>query len=239
MSVQMEEELDPVRAPLPKTPVLITAATKWEAEPLAKGLKLSPAGDGRWDGVVAGRAVVVLKTGMGAVKTADALKDVPAEHFGLAISAGLCGAMQPALKRGDLVADAQEVDMDFVVPLRETAKALALPFHFGRIQHTNVVLGPDAKRRLGAEWRAVACDMETAAVKRWAGSTPALGVRVVLDEMHEALPADAPESEDAAALARFALRNAARLPTLVGVGLRSARAMKTLTGFLEAYLEAI
>jgi hypothetical protein len=64
-------------------------------------------------------------------------------------------------------------------------------------------------------------------------------VRVVLDELHEALPAEAPEGEDAAALARFALTHAASLPSLIGTGLRTARAMKTLSRFLKAYLEAI
>jgi len=227
--------------PAARAAVLLTAATRWEAAPLAKGLGLSSVGEGRWEGSVGGRRVALAKTGVGAIKTAALLaKDFVAGDFGLAISAGLCGAMQPDVRRGDVVADARELEMDYVVPLRETGKALGVRFHFGRILHTNVVLQPDLKRRLGAEQRALACDMETAAVRRWASPRiPALGIRVVLDEVDDALPSDVPEGEDAAALARYALAHAASLPALVGTGLRSARAMRTLSRFLKAYLEAI
>lgn len=241
MSLLMEESSETPRAKVPATPVLITTATKWEAEPLAKGLGLKPTGPSRFEGTVGGRRVVLVKTGMGAVKTAETLEnEFVAGDFGLALSAGLCGAMQAEVKTGDIVADAQEIEMDYVVPLRETAKGLGLAFHFGKIIHTNSILGPEKKRTLGTEQRGVACDMETAAVKRWAQSKiPAFGVRVVLDELNESLPADAPEGEDAASLAKFALTHAASLPGLIRVGLRSGRAMKNLTRFLKAYLETI
>ena len=241
MITMTDETNEPPRARLPKTAVLVTAATRWEAEPLAKGLGLAPAGEGRWEGSVSGHRVVLVKTGMGAVKTRERLENgFVAGDFGLAVSAGLCGATHESLRRGDLVLDAAEVDMDLVVPLRETARALDLRFHFGRILHTNIVLKPAAKRKLGAEQRTVACDMETAAVRRWAGTrTPVVAARAVLDELDEDLPEDAPEGEDAASLARFALSHAASMPRLVAVGIRSGRAMKTLTRFLKAYLEAL
>ena len=241
MALLMEESPETPRAKLPTTPVLITAATKWEAEPLAKGLGLSPAGENRFEGTVGGRRVVLIKTGMGAVKTAAVLeKDFVAGDFGLAFSAGLCGAMQEGIRTGDLVADAQGIELDYVAPLRETAAALEIPFHFGKILHTNIVLTPEKKRRLGAEHRMLACDMETAAVRRWASAKiPVIGARVVLDEIDEAIPEDAPQSEDAAALARYALTHAAQLPRLIRTGMKSARAMKNLTRFLKAYLETI
>lgn len=242
MPLLMDESLDAEEAPrpaLPKTPVLITAATKWEANPLAKALGLTPASDARWEGTVAGRKVVLLKTGIGAKNAADALAGgFAAADFGLAISAGLCGGMQNEAKTGDIVADAREVDLDFVKPLRETALKLATPFHFGKILHTNIVLAPAVKKALGQEQRALACDMETASLRRWSPEKT-IGVRVVLDEVNEELPADAPEGEDALSLARFALKNASSLPSLIGTGLRTARAMKTLSTFLKAYLETI
>jgi nucleoside phosphorylase len=223
------------------TPVLITAATKWEVEPLAKGLGLSPAGEARFEGTVGGRKVVLIKTGMGSEKTSSVLQTgLVAGDFGLALSAGLCGAMQPELKTGDLVADGASVELDYVVPLRETAEALGLRFHFGKLLHTNIVLAPEAKRKLGQDQRAVACDMETAAVRRWASTKiPVIGTRVVLDEINEEIPADAPEGEDAASLAKYALTHAAQLPRLIKTGMRSGRAMKNLTKFLKAYLETI
>jgi nucleoside phosphorylase len=237
----MEESPETPRAKLPATPVLITAATKWEAEPLAKGLGLAPKGDARFEGTVGGRRVVLIKTGMGALKTADRLeKDFVAGDFGLAFSAGLCGAMQEGIRTGDLVADAQGIELDYVVPLRETAAALNIPFHFGKIFHTNIVLTPEKKRALGAEHRMLACDMETAAVRRWANAKiPVIGARVVLDEIDEKIPDDAPQSENTVDLARYALTHAAQLPRLISTGMRSGRAMKNLTRFLKAYLETI
>jgi len=242
MALLMEDSTDTDEAPraaLPKTPVLITAATKWEAGPLVKALGLAEAAPGRYEGAIGGRPVTLLKTGIGAKNTADALKIRP-ESFGLAISAGLCGGMLKEAKTGDIVADAREADLDLVKPLRETALKLALPFHFGKILHTNVVLKPAVKKALGDEHRALACDMETAAVRRWAGGkTETLAVRVVLDEVHEEIPSEAPEGEDAASLARFALAHASSMPFLIRTGFRSARAMNTLSTFLKAYLEAI
>ena len=239
MSQLMEEDLDSPRAALPKTPVLITAATKWEAEPLAQALRLKRLSPTRWEGSIAGRALTLLKTGIGAQKTADALTSTQPQDFGLTISAGLCGAMQKEAKTGHLVVDAREVDLDLVKPLRETALKLALPFHFGKILHTNIVLKPAAKKALGEEQRALACDMETAALRRWADKTPTIAVRVVLDELHEEIPSNAPEGEDAVSLAKYALTNAASLPHLIKTGMRSARAMKTLSIFLKTYLETI
>lgn len=244
MPLLMEDSTETDEAPravLPKTPVLITAATKWEYVPLLKALGLSETAPGRAEGSFAGRKIVLLKTGIGAKKAADALGNgfTPSD-FGLAISAGLCGAMQKEARMGDIVADAREADLDLVKPLRETALALKLPFHFGKILHTNIVLAPAAKKAIGEEQRALACDMETASLRRWAdGKTAAIAVRVVLDEMHEEIPSDAPEGEDAASLARFALANASSLPSLIRIGWRSARAMKTLSTFIKAYLETI
>lgn len=220
--------------------VLITAATRWEAEPLAKALGLPSSGTGRWEGLACGRRILLLKTGMGAMKTRDALeRDCVAGDYGLVLSAGLCGAMQPGVRTGDIVADAQDVELDYVKTLKRTAETLETPFHFGKILHTNIVLKPEMKRKLGTEQRVLACDMETSAVRRWAGGkTPVIGLRVVLDELDEAVPADAPESERPAALARYALAHVAELPLLIRTGLRSARAMKRLATFIRAYLEA-
>jgi nucleoside phosphorylase len=239
--IDMDETTAPAGSPrLPAVPVLLTAATRWESRPLAAALGLTPAGDARWEGRLAGRPVTLVQTGIGAERTAAALGGgVSAADYGLALSAGLCGALQEDLRGGDLVADAGGAEMDFVAPLRETAKALRLPLHFGRILHTNVVLQPDAKRRLGAEHRAVACDMETQAVRRWAHGTAltVLGVRAVLDRVDDALPADSPDGEDAAAMARYALSRPGEIPRLLRTGLACGRAMKGLGRFLKAYLE--
>lgn len=241
MPLLMEESEETPAAPLPKTPVLITAATKWEAGPLAKALGLAEATPGRYEGTVAGRSIVLIKTGIGAKNAADALgRGFSPSDFGLALSAGLCGAMHPEAMTGHVVADAREADLDLVKPLRETALKLGIPFHFGKILHTNIILQPAAKKALGIEHRSLACDMETASLRRWAdGKTDVIAVRIVLDEMDETLTSDVPEGEDFITLARFAASHAASLPSLIGTGLRSARSMKTLSRFLTAYLEAL
>ena len=223
-----------------KTAVLITAATRWEAAPLARGLGLRSSAANRFEGRAGARPVVLVKTGIGATKTTEALeRGCVAGDFGLALSVGLCGALQPELKTGDLVADAQNADMDYVTPLRETAVSLGLPLHFGKILHANILLRPEDKRRLGVELRTVACDMETAAVRRWAyDKIPVIGLRAVLDEVDEELP-DSPAGEDAAALARYALSHAGQMPRLIRLGLRSSRAMRVLARFLKIYLEAV
>lgn len=240
MSLSMEEPTETARAPLPKTPILITAATKWEARPLANALNLEEAGEGRYEGVVAGRRVVLVKTGIGAKNTTDKLNGLNGNEWLLAISAGLCGSLQIDVRHGDVVADVREVELDFVGLLKETAVHNDIPFHFGKILHTNIVLKPDAKLALGAEHRVIACDMETAAVRRWAdGKIPTIAVRAVLDDVDEEITSEYPEGEDALSLARFARDHAGSLPSLIRTGFRSARAMKTLSRFLTAYLEAL
>lgn len=244
MAPLMEDSIETDEAPraaLPKTPVLITAATKWEFAPLAKALGLAQTAPDRAEGVVGGRKIILLKTGMGAKNAADALaRGYQTSDFGLAISAGLCGAMQKEAKAGDIVADAREADLDLVKPLRETALKLELPFHFGKILHTNIVLKPAAKKTLGEEQRALACDMETASLRRWADKKlDAIAVRVVLDEMHEEIPSEAPDGETLGAQARFAMTHASSLPILIKTGWRASRGMNALSKFLKTYLETI
>lgn len=240
MDILMEETTEVPRAALPKTPILITTATKWEAGPLANALKLEPAGGDRYEGTVAGRRVTLIKTGVGAMKTTNKLTGLNGTEWLLVISAGLCGSMQKDVHHADIVADVREVDLDFVGPLKETAAALNIPVHFGKILHTNIVLKPAAKLALGVEQRTIACDMETAAVRRWTdGKTPTIAVRVVLDDIDEEITADVPEGEDALSLARFARDHVFSLPSLIRTGYRSSRAMKTLGRYLTAYLETV
>lgn len=240
MASLMEDQTETPRVALPKTPILITAATRWEARPLATALNLEIAGGDRYEGVVGGRRVVLLKTGIGAAKTAERLNGLNGGEWLLVISAGLCGSMQKDVSHGHVIADVREVELDFVGLLKDTADKLSTPFHFGKILHTNIVLKPDAKLALGVEQRAIACDMETAAVRRWTdGKVPTIAVRAVLDDVDEEIAADYPAGEDALSLARFARDHAGSLPSLIRTGFRSARAMKVLAKFLTTYLETL
>ncbi len=241
MTAMLEDSPEVAAATPKKARVLLTAATRWEVMPLVRALQLVAAGTGRWNGSIAGSALTLVKTGIGEIAAAQTLdRDFNAFDFDLTISAGLCGAMQPDVRRGDIIVDPHETEMEYVVPLRETARALSIPFHFGRILHTNIVLKPAEKRALGAQQRVVACDMETAAVRRWTRSkSPVLGIRAVLDEIDEEIPSSAPSGEDALSLARFALAHAGQLPALIRTGWRSSRSMRNLGRFLRRYLEVL
>lgn len=222
-------------------PILLTAATRFEAQPLARQLGLVADGAGRFVGSIAGRSIVLVVSGIGPVRTAIALeRGFSASDFGLALSVGLCGALQDGLHTGELIADAEDIAPGYVEPLRAAAWTLGLPCHFGRILHTNVVLQPADKRALGSAHGALACDMETAAVRRWSGgATAVLGARVVLDELGQTLPADAPADGDLLDLTRYALSRAGHLPRLLQVGWRSARAMRNLAQVLRLYLATV
>lgn len=219
---------------------LLCAATKWEARPLAKTLGLEETIPGvfeRKDGNVA-----LLQTGMGREKTAKALREwrAAAKGCGAVVSTGFCGALQPGMRTGDIVADLGGCDMALVQKARETAERLGLRIHFGKVAHNDAVLSsPARKKELGRTQRASAVDMETSAVRDWAlgaGAT-ALCLRVVLDGVDQSLPEALPEGEDFFSLLRYVFGNLGQAPLLVLVGYRQRLASASLCRFLGAYLE--
>lgn len=226
--------------------VVLCAATRWEAEPLARRWGLRSA-DGRiYEGNWRGKNILLLKTGMGEENTAKALRllETPARQAlpGLACVVGFCGALQPGMSSGDLVCDLQGLDAELPLAAREIAARLGLAVHFGRIAHsTRVLATPAEKEERGRAERASAVDMETAAVRGWAQrqGLDCLAVRVVLDALHDHLPAHAPAGEEAGELLRYALRHAANLPSLIRLGLKQRQGMRRLAAFLDLFLEAL
>lgn len=225
---------------LESSKVLLCAATRWEAEPLAAALGLSKAATpGRWEGLLGEREVVLVRTGIGPTRAGERLLELSEELFGLALSVGFAGALQPKMGSGDIVCDVRGSDADLPAASREIAARLGVPIHFGKIAHSDVVVGsPEDKRRLGAALRASAVDMETQALRSWADERelPVLAVRVVLDSVDDALPREVPAGEDLASLASFALRNLPRLPRLIALGVKQRRAIGRLAGFLKELL---
>ncbi|MEK7858991.1 MAG: hypothetical protein AAB320_07595 [Elusimicrobiota bacterium] len=210
----------------PASTVLLCAATRWEAAPLAARLR--------------GRATV-LQTGMGAARTAEALSRLEG-GFSFVLSTGFAGALQPGMETGDLVLDMQGLDLELVQAARAAAETLKLRFHFGKVVDAETPLSaPEDKARLGRERRASAVDMESAQIRAWAESrgTPFLVARVVLDRVDQRLPSRVPEGEDAWSLLRYAAQNVAELPLLLATGLRQRRAMPNLSAFLDRFLESL
>lgn len=202
--------------------ILVCAPTKWEYQSLAalKGVK-------------------VLRTGMGAKLTAETLARARGP-WTLVISAGLAGALQPAMESGDIVADLRECPIEYPQAARRAAAALGLKLHFGKIVPAGGVLSPEEKRRLGVRLRASAVDMETEAVRAWASeaSAPCLAVRAVLDPVDQRCP-PAPKGEDVLSMALYALTNLHNLPLLIRAGLQQRRAMSNLTAFLGLFMQEL
>lgn len=224
------------------SPVLIAAATRWEAAPLRRALALIPDGPDRWSGRIAGRPVILLRTGMGGACAAAALSRTEPVEPALVLSTGFAGALREDLQSGDLVAEE-------LTPCPQTAKALRWALarlgrvaNFGHIADSSgVVCDPEEKLVLGRRTGALAVDMESAAIRVWAQARglPALALRVVLDEAGFALPAVPPPAEGALALTAYIALHPWYWPRLARLGLRQRRAAANLVASLPALLEAI
>ena len=111
------------------------------------------------------------RVGMGA-------REAPAGEGRLVI-AGVCGALDPSLRPGDLVV-ASEVRGDGEPIACETDLAAELGARVGPIVSVERVAGPVEKRAL-AETGALAVDLESYWLARSAGDRPVAVVRAVVD----------------------------------------------------------
>jgi len=223
-------------------PILLCAATRWEAEPLAKGLRLRAQGAGRWEGLLGERRVRLIQTGVGALKAGEALDELAGESFGLALSVGFAGALQPGIDAGDIVCDIRGSDAGLPPAARRVAQAQGVGIHFGKIAHADRVLADAGeKRALGAAQRASAVDMETKALREWADqrALPVLPVRVVLDAVDDRLPREVPKGEDFLSLAAYVLKNLPELGVMIATGLKQRRAIANLDRFLKEFLPLV
>jgi len=221
------------------SPILLCAATRWEAGPLAARFGLRELSSHRFEGTAAGRKIVLSKTGVGPEAATDALTRITDDAFACVVSVGFAGALQPGMASGDLVLDIQGADAELPPAARELAAQQGTPLHFGKIIHSDKVLAsPAEKRALGQAQRASAVDMETSSIRAWAGrrGTPALAVRVILDGVDDRLPSAVPAGEDIVSLTRYALGNIGELPVMISTGLKQRRAMANLCRFLESFL---
>jgi nucleoside phosphorylase len=234
--IQVEEEAEELSLSRVAGPILLCAATRWEAEPLAAALRLSPKGAGRWEGVLAERELVLALTGVGPMKAGEALARLSNETYGLALSVGFAGALQPGIGSGDLVCDVRGSDAALPPLSRRIAASLGIPVHFGKIAHADQVLSsPDAKRALGLKERASAVDMETKALREWADQRelPVLPARVVLDALDDRLPRAVPDGDDFFSLLKYVLANLVDLPVMIATGFKQRRAISNLALFLK------
>lgn len=167
--------------------LLVLAAVDIEARGLARHLGLAPVSGSTFPHFRRG-AIEVACIGL----RASAL-EARAAHFQpprLVISAGACGALAPALAEGALVIPDAVVDEDGA-----RVATSALPGSEARgtlVTVARVVTSAADKARLWMATRALACDMESLPIVRWAQARGAAAavVRGVSDTAAHGVPAD-------------------------------------------------
>ncbi len=220
--------------------ILIAAATRWEAAPLVRRLRLKPATPNRFEGPVGNGSVVLLQTGVGPARASEALSALKEQRFSLILSTGYAGALQTDLRAGAVIADLPEAFDD--AALRSAAASAGLDLRFGRITHSDRELTrPDEKLALGKETGACAVDMETAVLRDWARplQIPVCAVRIISDAADEHLPSGFPADDNLSAQCAYALRHPLELPVLAVLAFRQWRSMPRYSLFLEKYLSSL
>jgi len=150
-------------------------------------------------GKLAGRSVVVIRSGAGAEAAARATEALIAGHRpGWVVSAGFSGGLTPELGRHDLLmADSladtagRRLAIELKVDPAELARAPGV--HVGRLLTADrVVRLPSDKRSLGEQHDALAVDMESFAVAEACRRRRVrfLAVRIIGDAVDDELPPD-------------------------------------------------
>jgi adenosylhomocysteine nucleosidase len=192
------------------------------------------------DGSLEGRRVLVVEGGVGMDAAARAVEKVIAKHQPpWIVSAGFAGALTSDLRRGNILMAEQIVDetgQEFDVGLKMDPATVAATrgLHVGRLLTVDRIIHTAAeKRSLGERYRAVACDMETAAIAEACRQrkTRFLSVRVISDAVDDELP---PEIE---ALVQQKT-TAARLGAAAGAIFRRPSSVKDMWRLKEEAIKA-
>jgi adenosylhomocysteine nucleosidase len=167
--------------------VLVLTAVDVEARGLARHLGLTRVVDTSWPHFRGG-ALEVVCAGPRAAHLESRVAG--AGPVSLVISAGVCGALSPALAEGDLVAP--EAVIDGAARRFPTAALPGLRRAGVLLTVNDVVTTVERKARLWVETGALACDMESARILDWAHGRglDAAVVRAVSDPASRGVPAD-------------------------------------------------
>lgn len=191
---------------------------------------------------VGGRRWLLVANGAGRERARLAVREAASrERIEAVVSVGYCGALDPALRAGDLVAPSSVTDGRSEYPshgVRTTIRHAA-----GVLFSTDHFVGTvEEKRRLRVETGAAAVDMESAAVaaEAGAGGLRFFCVRAVTDTAEEGFACDLDAMRDGdgrfsrARIVRAALRRPrALIPELWLLGRRSRTASAALAEFLR------
>ena len=197
---------------------------------------------------IASYADAVIMSGGDVARLSRLLAAVPAEvATGGVISVGLCGALDPTLRVGDLVcatavwdgATRFAADPGWTARLREATGARSVDLALGL---DTVAATAEAKRDLFRVTTAAVVDMESHVAAAWAAArgAPFAVLRVVSDRADHALPSAAVAGmradggADVAAVLRGLARRPGELPGLIRLGRDVGRALKRLSIALAA-----
>ena len=191
-------------------------------------------------GVLDGRQVVIVESGVGAAAAAKATKAAIAFYKPQwVVSAGFAGALDETLRRGhilmaDEVASPDGQTLAVGLKLDPQTVAATKGLHVGRLLTVaEIIRQPEECRRLAEQHRAAACDMETFAVAEACAVAGVrfLSVRIISDAVDDELP---PEIENL--LAQTTL--AAKIGAAAGAVLKRFSAAKDLWKLREDALKA-
>lgn len=183
--------------------------------------------------------VDVLVTGMGPDAARRAIAAELARHAGYdrVLSCGFCGALDPALRRGEVLVDQ---DSDPVIQtLARSAGARESRFHGADTVATTAAMKADLRERTGAE----AVEMESWAILAVCAERGIRGgtVRVVSDEADEDLPLDFNKTMTRSGGVHFGrlLLEIARHPRVIPELMRLQKNTKSAAHSLAGVLDAI
>ena len=227
-------------------PLLLLVAVEFEARQLARrlGLAREPSTPG---------PVVLRRVGLAAADLPRLASGLVALRPAGVVVAGLAGGCAPDVRSGEIVvggATASAADGEWLVPdAALTERALAalaaagVPYRVGRLLTVpELVTSPAAKAGCWQGRGAVAVDMESAHVLRWAreAGVPALAVRAVADGPADPVPRALLEAVDAGGRLRpSALLGWARHPALVASAWRLWRRSRVALDHLARFLAAL
>lgn len=195
--------------------------------------------------------VTVLLTGMGRESAVRAISSVPFGLHDVCISAGLAGALDPALKARSVVTprlthtsrrDVGAVSDPVLLDLAASCGAIAVD---SSLTSERIVATALEKESLCPEGNIV--DMESAhilAAAQQAG-VPGIAVRAISDAADEDLPVDFRRILDSqghlklGGLLKEVGLSPYRIPALIQFSRQSRAAAKSLAGFLDRYLPAV
>jgi adenosylhomocysteine nucleosidase len=195
--------------------------------------------------------VTVLLTGMGAENAGNAMRTISFATYDLCISTGLAGALDAALKPGDIVVGRASRTCDLKVASQGEAGLVPLAVACGAravdvfLTSDTIVMTAAEKETLSASGSVV--EMETTHILEAARrqQLPAAAVRAISDAADEDLPVDFQQIADSrgrvklAGLLKELLLHPHRIPLLIQFARQSRSAAVSLADFLDRYIPVV